>query len=175
MTDEEQDTEKADVVCDTSLLLNFVRVERLDLLADHPAYRFHLPAEVRAEVIRLQQAADLRRWLVEGGLREIRLATRAELELFAELDAVLDRGEAASIAAAVSEGWIVAMDEGGRARREVQDRLGEGRLLTTPGVLLSCIRHGVLAIDEADGIKGELAQLRFRMTFASFRELLDPD
>ena len=73
MTEEEQDTEKADVVCDTSLLLNFVRVERLDLLADHPAYRFHLPAEVREEVIRPQQAADLRRWLVEGGLREIAL------------------------------------------------------------------------------------------------------
>lgn len=134
MTEEEQSTEKADVVCDTSLLLNFVQVERLDLLADHPAYRFHLPAEVRAEVIRPQQAADLRRWLVEGGLREIRLATREELELFAELDAVLDRGEAASIAAAVSQGWVVAMDEGGRARREVLDDLAPAP--TAPDTIL---------------------------------------
>lgn len=86
---------------------------------------------------------------------------------------MVGRGEAAAIAAAVSQGWIVAMDEGGRARREVCERLGEGRLLTTPGVLLSCIRHGCLTVEEADEIKERLAQLRFRMAFASFREALE--
>jgi hypothetical protein len=54
----------------------------------------------------------------------------------------------------------------------VVERLGEQRLLTTPGILLASIRAGQLTVDEADRIKQRLEALRFRMSFDSFGELL---
>lgn len=43
-------TRKQDVVLDTSVLINFAKVERLDLLAAHPLYSFVVTDHVRGEV-----------------------------------------------------------------------------------------------------------------------------
>ena len=75
---------------------------------------------------------------------------------------------------AAARGWMVASDERRRFRREVVARLGEGRLVTTAGLLVLAIRAGLLSVEEADHAKAVLEQHRFRMTFASFRELLAP-
>jgi len=51
-------------------------------------------------------------------------------------------------------------------------RLGQGRIINTAGILLKAIRLNVLNVDEADEAKTFLAQRRFTMKFASFRDLL---
>jgi hypothetical protein len=51
-------------------------------------------------------------------------------------------------------------------------RLGEGRLVTTAGLFVLAIRAGILTVEEADQMKAVLEQRRFRMTFASFRDVL---
>jgi hypothetical protein len=84
----------------------------------------------------------------------------------------MGQGEAACLAMAESRGWIVASDERRRFRREVFSRLGEGRLVTTPGLFVLAIRVGRLSVDEADQMKAVLEQHRFRMTFGSFRDVI---
>ena len=81
-------------------------------------------------------------------------------------------GEAACIARAVRRGALVASDEKRAFRREAEARLGPGRVLNTPGLLLLGIRRGILTVDEADEMKQTLERLRFRMMFESCRELL---
>jgi hypothetical protein len=43
-------TSKQEVILDTSVLLNFVKIDRLDLLCQHPCYRFVVTNHVRGEV-----------------------------------------------------------------------------------------------------------------------------
>ncbi|MGH9342361.1 MAG: hypothetical protein ACRD19_01145 [Terriglobia bacterium] len=45
-------------------------------------------------------------------------------------------------------------------------------MLTTPGIIVLCIRQGLLTIDEADQLKAILETKRFKMTFGSFREVV---
>ena len=52
-------------------------------------------------------------------------------------------------------------------------RLGEGRVLNTPGLFLLGIRAGILTVDAADRMKAVLERHRFKMRFSSFRELVD--
>jgi predicted nucleic acid-binding protein len=84
----------------------------------------------------------------------------------------MGQGEAACLALAESRGWLIASDERRRFRREVFARLGEGRLVTTAGLFVLAIRAGILTVEEADQMKAVLEQRRFRMTFASFRDVL---
>jgi predicted nucleic acid-binding protein len=96
----------------------------------------------------------------------------AELALFVELRRSLGMGEAACLALAVHRGALVASDEKRAFRREAETRLGPGRILNTPGLLLLSIRRGLLTVEEADEIKNTLESKRFRMKFRSFKELL---
>ena len=73
---------------------------------------------------------------------------------------------------AQTRGWLIASDEKRVFRREALSGLGPGRIINTPGILLVAIRAGVLSIDEADRMKTDLEQHRFRMPFGSFREML---
>jgi hypothetical protein len=96
-----------------------------------------------------------------------------ELAAYAELRRMMGREEAACLAMAEARGWLVASDEKRRFRREVIARLGEGRLVTTAGIFVMAIRAGTLSVEEADQAKEVLQRYRFRMTFRSFRDLLD--
>jgi NAD(P)-dependent dehydrogenase (short-subunit alcohol dehydrogenase family) len=51
-------------------------------------------------------------------------------------------------------------------------RLGPRRILTTPGLYVLAIRGGVVSVEEADGDKVTLEACRFKMDFASFRDLV---
>lgn len=160
------------VVCDACVLINFLIVDRLDLLSKNPAYRFVVTEHVTQEVTEPDQNARLRGAIESGDIEQIDLSDPPGLLLFAELRETLGGGEAAAIALAVQQSWAIATDEGGRTRREIEGRLGENRLLTTPGILLDAIRHGTLSIDDADRIKRELEDRRFKMSFKSFADLL---
>ncbi len=166
--------ERVLVVADASVLINFLRAGRLDLLRHHGGYKLVVTEHVRREVAYPDQAAELATALSAGDIDEIQLTDPVELKIFAELNAVLGRGESASIAVAANRGWVIAMDELGRARREVDRRVGRNRLINTPGLILSCIRNGAVAVAEADGIKNTLESQgqSFAVGFDSFGDLL---
>jgi predicted nucleic acid-binding protein len=160
------------IVTDANILINLIHVERLELLGALSAYRFVVPDHVAVEITIPGQQQQLQGALDRHDLAQESLTTPEELALYAELHRVMGQGEAACLALAESRGWLIASDERRRFRREVFARLGEGRLVTTAGLFVLAIRAGILTVEEADQMKAVLEQRRFRMTFASFRDVL---
>ena len=162
---------RAVVVCDTTVLINFLIVERLDLITQSPDYRFVVTEHAVGEVTDAAQLGRLKVALESGEIEQIDLVEPEGLSIFAEISCFLGSGEAAAIALAAQRTWRIATDDA-RARREVESRLGRGRLLTTPGILLQAIRNGAISAAQADEIKAKLETRRFKMSFASFTDLL---
>ena len=170
--------ERIIVISDTDVVINFLRVQRLDLLCSQSTFRVvvteHLlgSSGILGELTDRAQAAEAEKAVAAGLMQAIELTEPAELALFATLNQFLGRGESAAIAVAVIRGWMVATDDR-LARRECERRLGPNRTLSTPSILLDCIRNGLLSVADADNIKDQLASQRFTMKFASFADLLE--
>lgn len=160
------------VLVDTNVLLNLAFVNRLDLLGALSHLEFCVPQEVLAEVVSPREQALVEEAIGSGHLQEITFSEVSELALFAELTRSLGMGEAACLALAARRRAFVASDEKRAFLREAETRLGPGRILNTPGLMLIGIRRGALTVLEADGLKISLESKRFRMKFGSFRELL---
>jgi predicted nucleic acid-binding protein len=158
------------VLTDANVLINLAQVDRLNLLGALPDLDFCAPGEVLAEVIR--ERTRVEDALRCGDLRGLLLEETGELALFADLRQIMGMGEAACLAMAVHRNALIASDEKRTFKREAEARLGPGRLLNTPGLLLLAIRRGILTLDEADALKRDLETRRFRMKFESFRELI---
>jgi predicted nucleic acid-binding protein len=157
---------------DANVLLNLAFIRRLDLLGALPDLEFRSPVEVLAEILSKQERIRVEDALRDGHLGEIAISEIAELALFAELNRSLGMGEAACLALAVHRRALVASDEKRAFKREAETRLGPGRILNTPGLLLIAIRRGLLTVEEADEMKRDLESKRFRMKLGSFRDLL---
>ena len=168
---EETADPRARVVCDTCILVNVARIARLDLLVEHPDYRFVVPEQVLDELTEPGQRVYVDAAIASGGLELVVSSDLAEITKAVELRRHMDRGEAVAFAVAEHRDWLIATDEGRRTRRMIIEQLGAKRLLTTPAILLSCIRAGVLTVADADAIKAELERHRFRMAFKSFADL----
>jgi predicted nucleic acid-binding protein len=160
------------VITDTSILINLSHTSHLALLGKVGGLRFVVPDEVVAEVTEPEQLRTLEAAIANGSLRQESIASPDELTVFAELSQILGSGEAACLALASSRGWLVACDEKRVFLREARSRLGDGRILNTPGLYVLWIRAGILSVEEADAAKTILNANRFRMTFSSFREVI---
>lgn len=163
---------KSPAVVDTSLVLNFLRIDRGELLGRLPGFHLHIVNHVVAEVIQEPPRSRLVKAVEDGALTEIEITDLETMATYFELRRVLDDGEAATIAAAQHRGWIVAIDERGRALREVEHRIGTERLLNTPGLLVHAVQIGVLEVAEAEAIRTELANQRFVIR-PTIQQLLD--
>jgi len=146
-----------DVATDTSLLLNFLRIDQMDILGALPGFRFRILNHVVDEVTQEPHATRLRAALDQGYVFEFELTDLTAIADYNALSGVLGDGEAATIAAAAHEQWVVGMDEKARAKREAIVRVGEQNLINTPGVLVHAVRVGLLALEEAEQIRLELA------------------
>ncbi len=162
------------VAIDTNVLINLLHVDRLDLLGKIPGCEFVAPEEVIGEVTVPEQAQLLEEAIKRGDLRREAI-TGDERIIYAEHLDTTDDGEAACLAMAQSRGWLIATDERRRVLRIAQERLGSQSVLNTAGLLVLAIRGDVLSVEEADLIKTSLEKRRFRMKFASFREVLADD
>ncbi len=168
---EEAPDRRTVVVCDASVLINFLILNRLDLLSRNPDYRFVVTEHAIEEVTEPGQNAHLQAALKRGEIEQVDLTEPEGLLRYAELHTILGSGEAAAIALATQRNWVVATDDA-QARREIESGLGSKRRLTTPGILLKAIRGGMLTIDAADEIKKKLESHRFKMSFRSFADLI---
>ena len=160
------------VVTDTNILINLIHVGLLDLLAKLLPYAFVVPEEVVREVSDPQQSQALQEALSTGVLQVVQLTDPAELTIFAHLVTILGTGEAACLSLAECRTWLIASDEKKRFRREALARLGNARMLNTPGILILGIKAGLLTIEEADNAKTILEHHRFTMNFTSFQDVL---
>lgn len=160
------------VVTDANVLINLMHVSRLGLLAEIPNHEFVVPEHVREEITNPQQRATLDDAISGGWLKVEVITDLGAITVFTELIAHIGRGEAACIAIAAKESWYIASDEKKRFRREAEARVGVGRIITTVDVFILAIKAGLLTADEADADKLTLEGRRFKVSFASYRELV---
>jgi predicted nucleic acid-binding protein len=153
------------VVADTSFLVNFLAINRLNILHGLRHYAFRIPNHVIAEVSYEGEVERLQAALAAGTVTEIEITDLVEIGLYDELrrGGRLGDGESACLAVAATRRWAIAADEKGRLRREIVERLGEDYLLDTPGALVAALRAGILTVPEAEAIREELARHRFAM------------
>jgi len=163
------------VIADTSVLVNFLHVDRMALLGGL-ACEIVITEHVEAEVTEFyaEQVARLADAMARGHVGKTQLTTEPEVMLFGQLmsDGRLGSGECAAIACAIKGGHALAIDDKKAAREAL--RIEQAlTVLGTADLMLQAIREGLLTVAEADAIKLAWEQHhRFKMTFASFAELL---
>jgi predicted nucleic acid-binding protein len=160
------------VSTDACILINLLRVHRLDLLGALPPYVFHTPQEALQEITYPEQQAELKQALERGWILETRLEAIAELQVFTRANEQLGSGESACLALAEVRGWLLGTDDSKGAKWKKVISVPGISVLNTPGILLLAIRQGILTVQQADEIKATLEANRFRMGFASFQDLL---
>src|SRR5688572_18855850 len=111
------------VVADTSVLVNFLRIDRMDLIGAHPDM-FITTEHVSAEIVDSypdQQARYRARYA--GHLVEQRVDDPAEVELFLRLGRRqrLGAGERSVIAVAMNRNHRLAVDDNRAIRRAVRE------------------------------------------------------
>jgi len=165
-------------IIETSVLINFLRINRVDLLARHPTYRFVVIDYVRREITNRsggqlsQLEAALKAGLLVGDI-DSKDVSLAELQAYANLQSVkIGDGERGAIAAAFARGYAIAIDDY-RALKRLPVTFKSLHLEDTASIMVSLIRAGVLTVAEADVIKVDWeANHRFRLTFPTFGDLV---
>ena len=160
------------VVADANVVINFIHV---GLLADLPrlvGWAFIVTDVVYEEVTRPEQRAALDAALTAGTWKRESLVELDAIALQAELMTIMDPGEASTLALAATKGYLVASDERRAFLREARARLGPGRIVDTPGLIVLAIDAGNLTVPEADHLKQVLEAHRFKVRFRSFADLL---
>ncbi len=161
------------IVLDTSVLLNFLRVGRLDLLVRLPGCRFLVTDHVRGEVTDEAGSRMLAEALAAERLREQRVDAPDEVAAFGRLVALrtLGIGECAALAVAVCRGLAIAVDDKA-ARKKAKALFGFEQFVGTADLVVAAIRGGLIDVLGADEMKRRWeSELRFRMGFGSFQEL----
>lgn len=165
-------TGRSPALIDTSVLLNFIAVDRANLLGRHPRYRFVITDHVRGEVTdrRPERLARFERALSENVFDLVTVSDVAELAVFGKLlaEGRLDIGESAAAAMAIVRSLPLATDDG-RAKK-ILARLYSGlHVIDTPTIMRELIGAAVLTVDDANAIKADLeVNHRFRMRFEKF-------
>ncbi len=83
------------IIADTSVLLNFAAIDRLDLFAA-AGFEAHVPNNIVAEVKRQESRQSLERAIAQHRLSELALTDIAEIAAYAKLSKRFGDGESAT-------------------------------------------------------------------------------
>lgn len=167
------------VIADASVLINFLRIDRMDLIGAHPG-SFIVTDKVADEITYPDQKSRYEAAVSSGYLVQQRIDDPLEVEQFLHLDLKygqhLGAGELSAIAVALNRNCLLAIDD----NRAVRDALREvglsdkpDRIIRTQDIIVELIKQNLLALEEAESIKVDWeANHRFALKFSSFRELL---
>lgn len=167
------------VIADTSVLINFLRINRMDLVSRYPGRLLatdHVESELADD--NPEQQTRYVAAVSAGLLDTCSVTDPAEVALFLRLGpgVRLGAGECSAIAVALSRGHAIAIDDSraiSTALREAELTGAKLVVLRTQDIIVSLIRASVLTLDEADDIKANWEQHhRFRLKAPSFRDLL---
>ena len=106
--------------------------------------------------------------LKEGWLKEIALSSKKEKSLFEMLSVSLGLGEASSIAAAKSRGYVFASDDK-TARREAG--LMDVKLTGTVGILKKAVERKIIDLNKGNLILIKMADKGFYLPVRSLTEI----
>lgn len=167
------------VVADTSVLINFLKVDRMNLMGAY-SRRVLATDHVASEIADAypEQQARYQAALTAQHLETCSVTDPDEIALFARLGPGqrLGAGECSAIAVALHRGFALAIDDNRAVNRALREAGLAGRkleILRTQDVIIALIRDGILDIAAADQLKDTWAnQHRFRIKAASFSDLL---
>jgi len=165
------------VVADTSVLINFLRIDRMDLIGTHPE-SFIATDHVAGEITDPDQQARYAAALSAGFIAEQRVDNPVELDIFLRLrrGERLGAGECSAIAVALNRSYRLAIQDNRAIKRALQEAGITGnplRIARTQDIIVELIRSGDLTIATADAMLVDWANNhRFRLKTSSFRELL---
>lgn len=167
------------VVADTSVLINFLKIDRMDLVGRYPGRLLatdHVESELADDYP--EQKARYEAAMTAGLLDTCSVTDPAEVGLFLRLGpgVRLGAGECSAIAVALSRSYAIAIDD----NRAIKIALREAELvgtnllvLRTQDIMVALIRAAALTVHEADQVKAEWEERhRFRLKVKSFRDLL---
>jgi predicted nucleic acid-binding protein len=166
-------------VADTSVLVNFLRIDRMDLIGAHPA-SFIVTDHVALEIADTypDQQARYAAAIVAGQIDQQRIDDAAELEMFLQLAkrGRLGAGERSAIAVAINRGCAIAIDDSRAIHRALEEAGLAGKILAvvrTQDIMVELIRGSLISVEAADAILMEwVTNHRFRVKISSFRNLL---
>ena len=170
-------TAAREAIIETSMLVNFLKIDRTDLLANHPGLPLHrrrCRSQRGDEILRgpsRKARGRVRRWpalprRTRGGNYDL-----AELAAFAAMASIkIGDGERAAIAAAKTRGLPLAMDDE-RAWKRAGSGLSRQDMVS---VMVSLIKAGVIDVAEADAIKADWESNHkfIKKHFSNFAELI---
>lgn len=170
--------DKRILVSDTSVLINFLKIDRMDLIRD-VSFQFIATEHVADEITQnySKQFERFRDAVALGVVEEITLDTTDELVLYARLTQTgrIGLGECSAISYASTRGCVLAIDDR-RATREATKVDADLEILRTEDLVVLMIQETLLTVVQADLIKREWeADHRFALKFGSFQELIDLD
>lgn len=170
---------RTDAIIDSSTLINFLKIDRADLLARHPVHRFVVVDAVRDEITKhhAAQVASLEAAFDAGYLirdHPPEVTDPAELEDYLAMKPLkIGVGERAAIAAAKARGLPLAMDDE-RAWKRAALFCAALTRFDTLAVMTTLIKSGVINVAIADAIKVDWEQNHkfIKKHFSSFAELI---
>lgn len=157
-------SDRATIVLDTSVLLNFIRIDRTNLLQPL-AVPLLVAEDVRDEVTRPDQRNVLEAAISAGLLHVESISDRVEVALFADLARIgrFGPGERAVMAVALTRGMAAGLQER-LAAAEMRRRDKAARVITTEDIVLRAIKAGGITVSDADSL---LVEWRTNHRFAS--------
>jgi predicted nucleic acid-binding protein len=159
------------LIADSSTLLNFLVVERMDLMLEL-GYSVHVVDAVIHEIKTERVLLD--RLLKEGAIKRVVLdgpQITATVASFTEVG--LGAGEALSYAAAIELNCAIAIDDR-RAVKRATSTAGHLPVITTADIVLAAIKENRIELQEAEALKLAWEQNhKFRLRFDSFAVLLE--
>lgn len=161
-----------EIILDCCCISNFALSDSLFILENFYSQYAFITNFVSVEIMKgIQQGhkdlEKIREALQEGWLKEAVLSSKKEKALFETLSVSLGLGEASSIAAAKSRGYIFACDDRA-ARREAG--LLEVKLTGTVGILEKAVMHRKINLREGNRILAKMIETGFYSPVLSLKK-----
>jgi len=160
------------VIADTSVLVNFLRIDRMDLIGGYPATFIateHVGAEISDDYP--DQQARYQAALNTKILSEERIDDPTELDIFLRLSRHprLGSGECSAIAVALNRGYVLAIDDNRAIKKALHTNLP---IIRTQDIVVTLIQAGALTTEAADAILADWASNhRFKLKISTFSEI----
>jgi len=168
-------SDKKILITDTSVLINFLNIDRIDLLAAFPAEFLitgHVVDEITADFP--DQKTRLNAAIENGQLEIITVDSEQELKLYNELikERRLGAGECSAIACAINRKYSLAMEDSRACKQTIQLEPSI-EILKTQDIIIRLIVDGIITREEADSIKVEWqTNYRFTLKFKSYSDVI---
>lgn len=154
------------IICDTLIIVNFLKIKRLDLLG-RSSHTFWVSDHVHREIT-INYPAQLKLFqkaLKKSAIQKIAVEDPQELDLFIELikKRRLSASECATLAAAVFRGYFLAVDDS-QAILQAELLMASDKILRTQDIVAEMINENLLSNDSADQLLLNWATyLRFKL------------